>query len=104
MFTDDKSRMRRGVPIKTKDESAQGRQALVQEVAGLCVGKVHRDGGVEFKGRVQALCESLGIVIETNAPYIPQENAIAERGFWHHYWYYTPPALGGTSPTGPTVG
>ena len=36
---------------------------------------------MEFKGRFQALCESLGIIIETNAPYIPKGNAIAERGF-----------------------
>ena len=84
MFTDDKSRMRWGVPIKTKDETAEGLQALVQEVAdpeGPCIGKVHCDGGAEFKGTFQALCESLGIIIETNAPYIPQGNAITERGF-----------------------
>ena len=83
MFTDDKSRMRWGVPIKTKDETAEGLQALVQEVAdpeGPCIGKVHCDGA-EFKGTFQALCESLGIIIETNAPYIPQGNAITERGF-----------------------
>ena len=29
----------------------------------------------------QALCVSLGIIIETNAPYIPAGNAIAKRGF-----------------------
>ena len=27
------------------------------------------------------LCVSLGIIIETNAPYIPEGNAIAEHGF-----------------------
>ena len=83
-FTDDKSRIRWGVPIKTKDETAEGLQALVQEVAdpeGLCIGKVHCDGGPEFKGRFQELCVSHGIIIETNAPYIPEGNAIAERGF-----------------------
>ena len=44
MFTDDHSRMRWGVPIKTKDATAEGLHALVQEVAdpaGLCIGKVH---------------------------------------------------------------
>ena len=41
----------------------------------------YTDGGAEFKGRFQALYESLGIIIGTNAPYIPQGNAIAERGF-----------------------
>ena len=83
MFTDDKSRMRWGVPIKTKDETEEGLQALVQEVddpEDLCIGKVHGDGGAAFKGRFQALCESLRIIIETNAPYIPQGNSIAERG------------------------
>ena len=71
IFTDDKSRMRWGVPIKTKDETAEGLQAPVQEVAdleGVCIGEVQCDGGAEFKGRFQALCESLGIIIETNAP------------------------------------
>ena len=43
--------------------------------------KVNCDGGAEFRGRSQALCESLGIMIQTNAPYIPQGNIIAERGF-----------------------
>ena len=89
MFTDDNSRMRWGVPIKTKDETAEGLQALVQEVAdpeGPCIGKVHCDGGAEFKGTFQALCESLGIIIKANAPYIPQGNAITERGFDTIIW------------------
>ena len=83
MFTDDKSRMRWGVPIKTKDETAEGLQLLVQDVAdpeGLCIGNVHCDGG-GFKGRFQESCVSLGIIIETNTSYIPEGNAIAERGF-----------------------
>ena len=29
----------------------------------------YTDGGAEFKGRFEALCESLEIIIETNAPY-----------------------------------
>ena len=73
-----------GVPIKTKDETTEGLQALVQKVAdpkGLCIGKVHCDGGAEFKEMFQALCESLGIIVETSSPYIPQGNAITERGF-----------------------
>ena len=46
MFIDGKSRMRWRVPIKTKDETAEGLQALVQEVAdpeGLYIGKAHCD-------------------------------------------------------------
>ena len=76
--------MRWGVPIITKDETAEGLQALIQEVTdpeGLCIGKVHCDGGVELKGKFQALCESLGFIMETNAPYIPYGNANHERGF-----------------------
>ena len=75
MFTDDHSRMRLGVPTKTKYATAEGLHALVQEVAnsaGLCIGKIHCDGGAEFKGRFQELCVSLGIIIETNAPSIPE--------------------------------
>ena len=53
-FTDEHSPMRCGVPTKTKHETAEGLQALVQEVAGpagLCIGKTHWDGGAEYKGR-----------------------------------------------------
>ena len=82
MLTDDKSRMRWGVPIKSKDEAAKALQTVVQDVAdpeGLCIVKVNCDGGATFRGRFEALCESLGIIIPTNAPYIPQGNAIAGR-------------------------
>ena len=34
----------------------------------------------EFNGRSKELCVSLEIIIETNALYIPEGNAIAERG------------------------
>ena len=71
------SRMRWGVHVKTKDATTEVLHALVQEVAdpaGLCIGKIHCDGGAEFKGRFQELCVSLGIIIETNAPYIPEGN------------------------------
>ena len=84
MFTDDKSRMRWGVPIKSKDEAKEALQMVVQDVAdpeGLCIVKINCDGGAEFRGRFQALCELLKIIIQTNVPYIPQGNAIAERGF-----------------------
>ena len=69
MFTDDHSRMRWGVSIKTEDATAEALHALVQEVAdpaGLCIGKIQCDGGAEFEGRFQELCVSLGIIIETN--------------------------------------
>ena len=62
MFTDDKSRMRWEVTIKIKDEAAEALQTVVQNVAdpeGLCIVKVNCDGGAEFRGRFQALCESL---------------------------------------------
>ena len=62
----------------------EGLHALVQEVAdpaGLCIRKLHCDGRAEFKGRLQDLCVSLGIIMETNAPYIPYGNANHERGF-----------------------
>ena len=84
MFTDDMSRMRWVVMIKTKDEAAGALSQVIQDVAdleGICIGKIRCDGGGEFRGRFQALAESLGIPIETNAPYIPQGNYIAERGF-----------------------
>lgn len=84
MFTDDASRMRFGFPIKTKDETAEALQTLVRDVAdplGQSINTVHCDGGAEFKGRFIALCKSLGIKVETSAPYIPEGNAIAERGF-----------------------
>ena len=57
---------------------------MIKDVAdpeGISIGKIRCDGGGEFRGRFPALAESLGIPIETNAPYIPQGNSIAERGF-----------------------
>ena len=84
MFADDMSRMRWVVLIRTKDEAADALKLVVQDVAdaeGICVGNIRCNGGGQFKGRFQALAESLGIPIKTNAPYIPQGNSIAERGF-----------------------
>lgn len=84
MFTDDASRMRFGFPITTKDETAEALKTLVQHAAdpiGQSIITVHCDGGAEFKGRFLALCQSLGIQVKTSAPYNPEGNAIAERGF-----------------------
>ena len=84
MFTDDMSRMRWVVIVKTKDEVADALRQVIQDVAdpeGICIDKIRCDGGGKFRGRFQALAESLGIPIETNAPYLPQGNSIAERGF-----------------------
>ena len=53
---------------------------MIKDVAdpeGISIGKIRCDGGGEFRGRFQALAESLGIPIETNEPHIP----IVERGF-----------------------
>ncbi|CAB1097980.1 unnamed protein product [Ectocarpus sp. CCAP 1310/34] len=84
MFTDDKSRMRWGIPLKTKDEVTVALETLIKEVAdaeGICIGKIHCDGAVDFKGRFLAMCRSIGIAVETSPPYVPQGNAVAERGF-----------------------
>ena len=57
---------------------------MIKDVAdpeGISIGKIRCDGGGEFRGRFQALTESLRILIATNAPYIPQRNPIAARGF-----------------------
>ena len=78
------SRIRWVVIIKTKDEAADALKQVIQDVAdpeGICTGRIRCDGGGEFERRFQALAESLGIPIETNATYIPQGNSIAERGF-----------------------
>ena len=84
MFTDDMTRMRWIYAMKSKDEAAEALENFVKDVAdpeGLCIGRIRCDGGGEFKGRFYGLADSLGIKVETNAPYIPQGNAIAERGF-----------------------
>ena len=84
MFTDDMSRMRWIYALKSKDEAVGALEEFIKDVAdpeGLCIGRIRCDGGGEFKGRFFELAESLGIKVNTNAPYIPQGNAIAERGF-----------------------
>ncbi|CAB1118547.1 unnamed protein product [Ectocarpus sp. CCAP 1310/34] len=84
MFTDHKSRMRWGIPLKTKDEVTDALETLIKEVAdpeGICIGKIHCDGAADFKGRFLAMCRSFGIAVETSPPYVPQGNAVAERGF-----------------------
>ncbi|CAB1121517.1 unnamed protein product [Ectocarpus sp. CCAP 1310/34] len=84
MFTDDLSRMRFVFLLKTKDGVAESLQELIQNEAdplGICIGKVHCDGRADFKGRFQALCESMGIKVDDSPSYVPQGNAIAERGF-----------------------
>ena len=63
---------------RQRDSTRLSRRLLTLQV---CIGEINCDGGAEFKGRFQELCVSLGINIETNAPYIPEGNAIAERGF-----------------------
>ncbi|CAB1121335.1 unnamed protein product [Ectocarpus sp. CCAP 1310/34] len=84
MFTDDASRMRFGFPIKTKGETAEALQSLIRDVAdplGQSIGTVHCDGGAEFKGRCFEMCKSVGITVNNSPPYVPQGDAIAERGF-----------------------
>ncbi|CAB1113561.1 unnamed protein product [Ectocarpus sp. CCAP 1310/34] len=84
MFTDVFSRMRFGFPITTKDETAESLHKFVREVAdpiGQSIGTMHCDGAGEFQGRFLELCKSLGITVKTSAPYTPQQNSIAERGF-----------------------
>ncbi|CAB1114048.1 unnamed protein product [Ectocarpus sp. CCAP 1310/34] len=35
----------------------------------------------DYNGRFLAMCRSFGIAVETSPPYVPQGNAVAERGF-----------------------
>ena len=84
MFTDDMTRMRRAIPMKTKDEAVDALRLLVREVAdpeGISIGTIRCDGGGEFQGMFENLAKSLGIKVTTNAPYVPQGNAVAERSF-----------------------
>ncbi|CAB1105053.1 unnamed protein product [Ectocarpus sp. CCAP 1310/34] len=84
MFTDEFSRMRFGFLITTRDETAESLHKFVREVAdpiGQIIGTMHCDGAGEFQGRFLELCKSLGITVKTSAPYTPQQNSIAERGF-----------------------
>ncbi|CAB1115713.1 unnamed protein product [Ectocarpus sp. CCAP 1310/34] len=83
MFTYDKSRMRWGIPLKTKDEVTVALETLIKEVAdpGVYIGKILCDGAADFKGRFLAMCRSFRIAVETSPPYVPQGNAVAERGF-----------------------
>ncbi|CAB1114301.1 unnamed protein product [Ectocarpus sp. CCAP 1310/34] len=65
MVTDDKSRMRRGIPLKAKDEATDALETLIKEVAdpeGICIGKIHCDGAADFKGSLM-----LG------APHLPRQ-------------------------------
>ncbi|CAB1111207.1 unnamed protein product [Ectocarpus sp. CCAP 1310/34] len=60
--------MRFGFLLKTKDGVAESLQELIQNEAdplGTCIGKVHCDGGAEFKGRFQALCHLWGEAFHT---------------------------------------
>ena len=66
MFTDGMSRMRWVVIIITKDEAAEALSQVIQHVADpedICIGKIKCDGEGEFRGRFEALAESLGIPI-----------------------------------------
>ena len=62
MFTDNKSGIQWGIPIKSKEETAEGLQVLVQQVAypdGLCISKLHCNGRAEFKGRFKRCANHL---------------------------------------------
>ena len=52
---------------------------MVADPAGICIRKIPCDGRSEFKGSFQESCASLGIIIETNAPYASEGNAVADR-------------------------
>ena len=69
---------------KTKDEVAEALSHLIKEIAdpeGLRIDRIRCDEGCEFSGRFEVLASNLGVKIETSAPYVPQSNAVAERGF-----------------------
>ena len=60
MLTDDMSRMRWVVIIKTKDEAVDALSQVIQDATdpeGICISKIRCDGGGEFRGRFQALAE-----------------------------------------------
>ena len=70
--------------ICTKDEAADALNQVIHDVAdpeGVCIGKIRCDGGDEFKRKLQALAESLGIPIDNIPPYIPRSKLIAELDF-----------------------
>lgn len=48
---------------------------------GIFIGTISCDGGGEFQWMFENLAKSLRTKIETNAPYIPQGNTVAERSY-----------------------
>ena len=57
---------------------------MIKDVAdpeGISIGKIRCDGGGDLRGKFEALAESLGIPIETNAPFISPGSSIAKRSF-----------------------
>ncbi|KAI3773997.1 hypothetical protein L1987_48538 [Smallanthus sonchifolius] len=69
--------------LGTKDETADILQYLILSLESLCKLKVRRirsDNGTEFKNNLMELfCLKKGICHEFSAPYMPQQNGVAER-------------------------
>lgn len=72
--------MRWAIPLKTKGESVEALQHMINNVADpedISIGTIRYDEGGKFEGRHKNLADSFGIKRTSNTLYIPRRNAVA---------------------------
>ena len=83
VVTDDFSRYSWVFFLKTKDQTAGILRDLFKQLEknySLPIKKIRSDNGTEFKNQyMDELCREMGIIHQFNAPYVPQQNGVAER-------------------------
>ena len=106
MFTDDMSRMRWVVIVKTKDEAADALNQVIQDVTdpdGICIGKIRCDGEpilTEGVTRWQSQLESRSRLTH----HIFSRQFYSRARVWHHCWWYAQPTCRSSSTSWETVG
>ncbi|KAJ0525574.1 putative RNA-directed DNA polymerase [Helianthus annuus] len=83
VVTDDFSRYSWVFFLKTKDQTAGILRDLFKQLEknySLPIKKIRSDNGTEFKNQyMDELCREMGIIHQFSAPYVPQQNGVAER-------------------------
>ncbi|KAJ0616581.1 putative RNA-directed DNA polymerase [Helianthus annuus] len=83
VVTDDFSRYSWVFFLKTKDQTASILRDLFKQLEknySLPIKKIRTDNDTEFKNHyMDELCREIGIIHQFSAPYVPQQNRVAER-------------------------